>query len=77
MPLSSNYNGKVSRISPGSRASSRSAPATPCGGLVPNLLAFTHKVSVSRQSFKSSKLEEENDPLLTDNEASKDGDHKF
>ncbi|XP_041977619.1 uncharacterized protein LOC121731971 isoform X2 [Aricia agestis] len=76
MPLSVGYHGRTSRISPGSRVSSRSAPATPCGGLVPNLLTFTQRVSASRLSSRSSRLEEENDPLLADIETTRT-EHKF
>ncbi|XP_072944306.1 uncharacterized protein [Epargyreus clarus] len=74
MPLSAGYTGRCSRISPGTRASSRSAPATPCG--VPNLFSFSQRVSASRHSSKSSRLEEENDPLLADVENPRT-DHKF
>ncbi|CAK1545092.1 unnamed protein product [Leptosia nina] len=75
MPLSAGYSGRSSRISPGTRISSRSAPATPCGALVPNLLNLTQRVSASRLSSRSSRLEEENDPLLApDTETT---EHKF
>ncbi|CAK1581503.1 unnamed protein product [Parnassius mnemosyne] len=76
MPLSIAHSGRQSRISPGSRVSSRSAPATPCGALVPNILIFTQRVSASRHSSRSSRLEEENDPLLADVENPRT-DHKF
>lgn len=79
MPLSVAYPVRTSRISPGTRASrhpvSRSAPATPCGALVPNLLNFTQRVSTSRQS-RSSRLDEESNPLLLDSDNSH-ADHKF
>lgn len=65
---------RTSRISPGSRVSSRSAPATPCSALVPNLLSFNQRVSASRLSSKSSRLEEEKDPLL---DLETRTDHKF
>ncbi|KOB68348.1 Uncharacterized protein OBRU01_18987 [Operophtera brumata] len=74
MPLSTAHAVKPSRISPGARASSRSAPATPCSNLVPNLLNFTHRAS--RHSSRSSRLEEEYDSLLLDTEQSR-MDHKF
>ncbi|CAG5051117.1 unnamed protein product [Parnassius apollo] len=77
MPLSIAHSGRQSRISPGSRISSRSAPATPCGALVPNILIFTQRVSTSRYSSRSSRFEEENDPLLTDVENPPLFDHKF
>ncbi|XP_068629986.1 uncharacterized protein [Battus philenor] len=76
MPLSMAHPGRQSRISPGTRVSSRSAPATPCGALVPNILIFTQRVSASRHSSRSSRLEEENDPLLADVE-NPGTDHKF
>ncbi|OWR52244.1 hypothetical protein KGM_209631 [Danaus plexippus plexippus] len=67
----------LSKVPPGSRKFlTRSAPVTPSGALVPNLLSFTQRVSASRLSSKSSRLEEENDPLLIDGEAA-DTDHKF
>ncbi|XP_037295694.1 uncharacterized protein LOC115454246 [Manduca sexta] len=75
MPLSVAYPVRTSRISPGARASSRSAPATPCSSLVPNILTFTQRVSASRHSSRSSRLEEEKDPLLTETEIHTD--HKF
>ncbi|KAJ0180766.1 hypothetical protein K1T71_004170 [Dendrolimus kikuchii] len=75
MPLSMAYPVRTSRISPGARASSRSAPATPCSSLVPNLLNFTQRVSASRHSSRSSRLEEEKNPLLTELEMRTD--HKF
>lgn len=75
MPLSAAYPVRTSRISPGARLSSRSAPATPCSSIVPNLLTFTQRVSASRHSSKSSRLEEEKDPLLKELETQ--GDHKF
>lgn len=75
MPLTA-HPVRPSRISPGTRASSRSAPATPCSNLVPNLLNFTHRVSASRNSSRSSRLEEEYDPLLTEPEPPCP-DHKF
>ncbi|KAI8434605.1 hypothetical protein MSG28_003142 [Choristoneura fumiferana] len=71
MPLSS-YPSRT-RVSPGVR-SSRSAPATPCGALVPNLLHFT-RGSATRQGSRSSRCDDENDPLL-DVESSR-ADHKF
>ncbi|XP_059045212.1 uncharacterized protein LOC131840999 [Achroia grisella] len=64
------------RISPGARTSSRSAPATPCSNLVPNLLNFTQRVSASRHSSRSSRLEEESNPLISEAEYSHT-DHKF
>lgn len=76
MPLTSAYSVRPSRVSPGSRVSSRSAPATPCGSLVPNLLALTQRMSASRHGSKSSKLEEECDHLLTDDNSA-NTDHKF
>ncbi|XP_004930355.2 uncharacterized protein LOC101739887 isoform X1 [Bombyx mori] len=75
MPLTAAYPVRTSRISPGARLSSRSAPATPCSSIVPNLLTFTQRVSASRHSSKSSRLEEEKDPLLKELETQ--GDHKF
>ncbi|XP_039747457.1 uncharacterized protein LOC120624790 isoform X1 [Pararge aegeria] len=67
----------LSKIPPGTRKLlTRSAPATPSGALVPNLLNFTQRVSASRHSSKSSRLEEENDPLLVDGEPART-DHKF
>nr|XP_026489968.1 uncharacterized protein LOC113396293 isoform X1 [Vanessa tameamea] len=67
----------LSKIPPGTRKLlTRSAPATPSGALVPNLLNFTQRVSASRLSSRSSRLEEENDPLLADVESSR-MDHKF
>ncbi|XP_050678664.1 uncharacterized protein LOC126974949 isoform X2 [Leptidea sinapis] len=76
MPLSIAYTGRSSRISPGSRMSSRSAPATPCGALVPNLLLLSQRVS-SRHSSRSSKLEEEQDPLLATETENAGVEHKF
>ncbi|KAL0842429.1 hypothetical protein ABMA28_014533 [Loxostege sticticalis] len=76
MPLSVAYPPRTSRVSPGARASSRSAPATPSGGLVPNLLTFTQRVSASRHGSRSSRLEEESDPLLAEIESARP-DHKF
>ncbi|XP_026747694.1 uncharacterized protein LOC113508786 isoform X2 [Trichoplusia ni] len=76
MPLSVAYPVRTSRISPGTRASSRSAPATPCSSLVPNLLAFSQRVSASRNGSRSSKFEEESDPLLAELEHTRT-DHKF
>ncbi|CAH2073184.1 unnamed protein product, partial [Iphiclides podalirius] len=76
MPLSMAHPGRQSRVSPGTRVSSRSAPATPCGALVPNILIFSQRVSASRHSSRSSRLEEENDPLLADVENART-DHKF
>ncbi|XP_075969961.1 uncharacterized protein LOC142972595 [Anticarsia gemmatalis] len=80
VPLSAAYQVRSSRISPGARASSRaasrSAPATPCGSLVPNLLNFTQRVSASRHGSSSSRFEEESDPLLADLEHTRT-DHKF
>ncbi|XP_047021867.1 uncharacterized protein LOC124631490 isoform X1 [Helicoverpa zea] len=76
MPLSVAYPVRTSRISPGTRASSRSAPATPCSSLVPNLLTFSQRVSASRHGSRSSKFEEESDPLLADLENTRT-DHKF
>ncbi|KPJ19088.1 hypothetical protein RR48_12599 [Papilio machaon] len=76
MPLSMAHPGRQSRVSPGTRVFSRSAPATPCGALVPNILIFTQRVSASRHSSRSSRLEEENDPLLADVENPRT-DHKF
>lgn len=75
MPLSVAYPVRTSRTSPGARASSRSAPVTPCGGLVPNLLNFT-RVSSSRHGSGSSRFDEESDPLLMEMELSRT-DHKF
>lgn len=67
----------LSKIPPGTRKLlTRSAPATPSGALVPNLLNFTQRVSASRHSSRSSRLEEENDPLLGDVEPPQT-DHKF
>ncbi|XP_045486051.1 uncharacterized protein LOC111000845 isoform X1 [Pieris rapae] len=77
MPLSAGYSGRTSRISPGTRISSRSAPATPCGALVPNLLNLTQRVSASRLSSRSSRLEEENDPLLATDTENQISEHKF
>lgn len=74
MPLSTAHVVRPSRTSPGARASSRSAPNTPCSNLVPNLLNFTHRAS--RHSSRSSRLEEEYDALLMDTEQSR-MDHKF
>lgn len=65
MPLSTAHQARPSRVSPGSRAFSMSAPATPCSNLVPNILNLTQRVSASRHSSRSSRLEEEYDPLLT------------
>lgn len=76
MPLSVAYPVRTSRISPSARASSRSAPATPCSGLVPNLLTFTQRVSASRHGSRSSRLEEESNPLLSEIENIR-MDHKF
>ncbi|KAM3961286.1 uncharacterized protein ACR2FA_004623 [Aphomia sociella] len=76
MPLSSAYPIRTSRISPGARASSRSAPATPCSNLVPNLLNFTQRVSASRHGSRSSRFEEESNPLLSEIEHTRT-DHKF
>lgn len=80
MPLSSAYSVRSSRISPGTRPStrvaSRSAPATPCGSLVPNLLNFTQRVSASRHGSSSLRFEEESDPLLNEIEHTRT-DHKF
>ncbi|XP_061712700.1 uncharacterized protein LOC133521637 [Cydia pomonella] len=76
MPLSVAYPVRTSRVSPGSRVSSRSAPATPCGALVPNLLHFTQRVSATRHGSRSSRCDEENDPLL-DAETETRTDHKF
>lgn len=64
MPLSVAYPIRSSRISPGARTSSRSAPATPSSSLVPNILTFSQRVSASRLGSRSSKLEEESDSLL-------------
>ncbi|RVE51238.1 hypothetical protein evm_004203 [Chilo suppressalis] len=75
MPLVA-YPTRTTRISPGTRASSRSAPATPCSGLVPNLVTFTQRVSASRHGSRSSRLEEESNPLLAEAESSR-ADHKF
>lgn len=75
MPLSVAYPVRPARTSPGTRASSRSAPATPCGSLVPNLLNFT-RISASRHGSRSSRFDEESDPLLMDMELSRT-DHKF
>ncbi|XP_049867492.1 uncharacterized protein LOC126367790 isoform X2 [Pectinophora gossypiella] len=78
MPLSVAYPVRPSRTSPGARASSRSAPATPCGALVPNLLTFTQRVSASRYGSRSSRCEEESNPLLADIEHEHSrADHKF
>ncbi|XP_045783556.1 uncharacterized protein LOC123879700 isoform X2 [Maniola jurtina] len=67
----------LTKIPPGTRKLlTRSAPATPSGALVPNLLNFTQRVSASRHSSRSSRLEEENDPLLADGEPA-NMDHKF
>ncbi|XP_011549569.3 uncharacterized protein LOC105381525 isoform X2 [Plutella xylostella] len=71
MPLSTAYPMRPARVSP--RASSRSAPATPCGSLVPNLLAL----SISRHSSRASRLQEENDPLLDDEPYRPRRSHKF
>ncbi|KAJ8725922.1 hypothetical protein PYW08_004105 [Mythimna loreyi] len=76
MPLSVAYPVRTSRISPGTRTSSRSAPATPCSSLVPTLLTFSQRVSASRHGSRSSKFEEESDPLLADLENTRT-DHKF
>ncbi|KAF9422236.1 hypothetical protein HW555_002045 [Spodoptera exigua] len=75
MPLSVAYPVRTSRISPTTRTSSRSAPATPCSSLVPNLLTFSQRVSASRHGSRSSKFEEESDPLLA--ELEQRTDHKF
>ncbi|XP_028174463.1 formin-like protein 13 isoform X3 [Ostrinia furnacalis] len=74
MPLSVAYPTRT-RPSPGARVSSRSAPATPCGAL-PNLLTFTQRVSASRVGSRSSRFEEESNPLLADIENART-DHKF
>ncbi|XP_045445621.1 uncharacterized protein LOC123653670 [Melitaea cinxia] len=67
----------LSKIPPGTRKLlTRSAPATPSGALVPNILNFTQRVSASRLSSRSSRLEEENNPLLADVESAAE-DHKF
>lgn len=80
VPLSAAYQVRNARVSPGarpsSRAASRSAPATPCGSLVPNLLNFTQRVSASRLGTTSARFEEENDPLLADLEHARI-DYKF
>ncbi|KAJ2953012.1 hypothetical protein O0L34_g7394 [Tuta absoluta] len=74
MPLSVAYPVRPSRISPGVRTSSRSAPATPCGALAPNILNFTQRVSA--YGSRSSKCDEESNPLLMDSENSHT-EHKF
>ncbi|GBP68733.1 hypothetical protein EVAR_99003_1 [Eumeta japonica] len=76
MPLSTANAGRSCRISPGPKVSSRSAPATPCGALVPNLLSFSQRLSSSGRGSRSSRLEEENDPLLVDGDPIP-FDHKF
>ncbi|CAB3239206.1 unnamed protein product [Arctia plantaginis] len=80
MPLSAAYPVRSSRISPGTRpstrAASRSAPVTPCGSLVPNLLNFTQRLSASKHGSSSLQFEEECDPLLNDIEHTRT-DHKF
>ncbi|XP_013194054.1 uncharacterized protein LOC106137701 [Amyelois transitella] len=76
MPLSVAYPGRTSRKSPGTRTSSRSAPVTPCNPLVPNLLTFAPRVLASRHSSRSSRCEEESNPLLAEIEQIR-LDHKF
>ncbi|XP_053625725.1 uncharacterized protein LOC128683793 isoform X2 [Plodia interpunctella] len=76
MPLSVAYPVRTSRKSPGARASSRSAPATPCNPLVPNFLNYAPRVLTSRHSSRSSRCEEESNPLLSEVEHAR-LDHKF